>query len=298
MVIAGKGHEQTQDYGKFVNKFSDRLEILKNIKLKNKILSTNLKMNILKEISNSPQIDPKIKINNASINSKTTNKNDIFFAIKGNNKNGNLYINEAFQNGASLVIANNQIKSKKKIIVDDTLKLLTEASSQLRENLSSKIISITGSCGKTSLKELLGKTLSKITNVTYSPKSFNNKFGLPLSLFNLRENDEFGIFEIGMDRKGEIDYLSKIIKPDVGVITNISYAHIKNFKNIHQVALAKSEIINNIKKNGYLVLNRDDKFYNLHKKISKKKNINILTFSLKNKSAYIFLKKIVKEKSK
>ena len=298
LVIAGKGHEQTQDYGKFVNKFSDRLEILQNIKLKNKILSTNLKINILKEISNSPQINSNIKINNASINSKTINKNDIFFAIKGNNKDGNLYVNEAFQNGASLVIANNQKKSKKKIIVDNTLQLLTEASSKLRENLSSKIISITGSCGKTSLKELLGKTLSKISNVTYSPKSFNNKFGVPLSLFNLRENDEFGVFEIGMDRKGEIDYLSKIIKPDVGVITNISYAHIKNFKNIHQVALAKSEIINNIKTNGFLVLNQDDKFYNLHKKTAKKKKINILTFSLKNKSADIFLKKIVKEKSK
>ncbi|MDC1463783.1 bifunctional UDP-N-acetylmuramoyl-L-alanyl-D-glutamate--2,6-diaminopimelate ligase MurE/UDP-N-acetylmuramoyl-tripeptide--D-alanyl-D-alanine ligase MurF [Alphaproteobacteria bacterium] len=298
LVIAGKGHEQTQDYGKFVNKFSDRLKILKNIKLKNEILSTNLKINILKEISNSPQINPKIKINNASINSKTINKNDIFFAIKGNNKDGNLYVNEAFQNGASLVIANNQRKSKKKIVVDDTLQLLTEASSKLRENLSSKIISITGSCGKTSLKELLGKTLSKISNITYSPKSFNNKFGVPLSLFNLGENDKFGIFEIGMDRKGEIDYLSKIIKPDVGVITNISYAHIKNFKNIHQVALAKSEIINNIKKNGYLVLNQDDNFYNLHKKIAKKKNINILTFSLKNNSADIFLKKIIKEKSK
>ncbi|MDB9983858.1 UDP-N-acetylmuramoyl-L-alanyl-D-glutamate--2,6-diaminopimelate ligase, partial [Candidatus Pelagibacter sp.] len=230
LVIAGKGHEQTQDYGKFVNKFSDRLEILQNIKLKNKILSTNLKINILKEISNSPQINSNIKINNASINSKTINKNDIFFAIKGNNKDGNLYVNEAFQNGASLVIANNQKESKKKIIVDNTLQLLTEASSKLRENLSSKIISITGSCGKTSLKELLGKTLSKISNVTYSPKSFNNKFGVPLSLFNLRKNDEFGVFEIGMDRKGEIDYLSKIIKPDVGVITNISYAHIKNFK--------------------------------------------------------------------
>ncbi|MDC0330636.1 bifunctional UDP-N-acetylmuramoyl-L-alanyl-D-glutamate--2,6-diaminopimelate ligase MurE/UDP-N-acetylmuramoyl-tripeptide--D-alanyl-D-alanine ligase MurF [Candidatus Pelagibacter sp.] len=298
LVIAGKGHEQTQDYGKFVNKFSDRLEILQNIKLKNKILSTNLKINILKEISNSPQINSNIKINNASINSKTINKNDIFFAIKGNNKDGNLYVNEAFQNGASLVIANNQKKSKKKIIVDNTLQLLTEASSKLRENLPSKIISITGSCGKTSLKELLGKTLSKISNVTYSPKSFNNKFGVPLSLFNLREKDEFGVFEIGMDRKGEIDYLSKIIKPDVGVITNISYAHIKNFKNIHQVALAKSEIINNIKTNGFLVLNQDDKFYNLHKKTAKKKKINILTFGLKNKSADIFLKKIVKEKSK
>ncbi|WP_415294736.1 bifunctional UDP-N-acetylmuramoyl-L-alanyl-D-glutamate--2,6-diaminopimelate ligase MurE/UDP-N-acetylmuramoyl-tripeptide--D-alanyl-D-alanine ligase MurF [Candidatus Pelagibacter sp. Uisw_113] len=298
LVIAGKGHEQTQDYGNFVNKFSDRLEILKNIKLKNEILSTNLKINILKEISNSPQINPKIKTNNASINSKTINKNDIFFAIKGNNKDGNLYIKEAFQNGASLVIANNQKKSKKKIIIDDTLQLLTEASSKLRENLPSKIISITGSCGKTSLKELLGKTLSKINSVTYSPKSFNNKFGVPLSLFNLRKNNEFGIFEIGMDKKGEIDYLSKIIKPDVGVITNISYAHIKNFKNIHQVALAKSEIIDNIKTNGFLVLNQDDKFYNLHKKIAKKKNINILTFSLENKSADIFLKKIVREKSK
>ncbi|QIZ21372.1 bifunctional UDP-N-acetylmuramoyl-L-alanyl-D-glutamate--2,6-diaminopimelate ligase MurE/UDP-N-acetylmuramoyl-tripeptide--D-alanyl-D-alanine ligase MurF [Candidatus Pelagibacter giovannonii] len=298
LVIAGKGHEQMQDYGKFVNKFSDRLEILHNIKLKNKILSTNLKINILKEISNSPQINSNIKINNASINSKTINKNDIFFAIKGNNKDGNSYVNEAFQNGASLIIANNQKKSKKKIIVDNTLQLLTEASLKLRENLSSKIISITGSCGKTSLKELLGKTLSKISNVTYSPKSFNNKFGVPLSLFNLRENDEFGVFEIGMDKKGEIDYLSKIIKPDVGVITNISYAHIKNFKNIHQVALAKSEIINNIKINGFLVLNKDDKFYNLHKKIAKKKKINILSFGLKNKSADIFLKKIVKEKSK
>ena len=145
---------------------------------------------------------------------------------------------------------------------------------------------------------MLGKTLSKISNVTYSLKSFNNKFGVPLSLFNLKENDEFGIFEIGMDRKDEINYLSKIIKPDVGVITNISYAHIKNFKNIHQIALAKSEIINNIKTNGYLVLNQDEKFYNLHKKIAKKKNINILTFSLKNKSSNIFLKKIVKEKYK
>jgi MurE/MurF fusion protein len=92
--------------------------------------------------------------------------------------------------------------------------------------------------------------------------------------------------------------LSKIIKPDVGVITNISYAHIKNFKNIHQVALAKSEIINNVKKNGFLVLNKDDKFCNLHKKIAKKKNLNMLTFSLKNKLADIFLKKIIKKKSK
>ena len=209
-----------------------------------------------------------------------------------------MFVKEAFAKGASLAIVNKQKKSKKKIVVKNTLKFLTEASSILRENLSSKIISITGSCGKTSLKELMGRSLNKISETTYSPKSFNNKFGVPLSLFNLKKDDSFGIFEIGMDKKGEIDYLSKIIKPDVGVITNISYAHIKNFKNISEIALAKSEIIKNIKDTGYLILNKDDKFYNFHKKIGLKKNLKILSFSLKNKSATTSLDSIVKEKSK
>ena len=81
-----------------------------------------------------------------------------------------------------------------------------------------------------------------------------------------------------MDKKLEIDFLSKIIKPDVGVITNISYAHAKNFKNIDQIALAKSEIIKNIKDGGSLVLNADDQFYSLHKKLAKKRKLKILSF--------------------
>ena len=140
--------------------------------------------------------------------------------------------------------------------------------------------------------------MKKISQTTYSAKSFNNKYGVPLSLFNLKKNDEFGIFEIGMDKRGEIDYLSKIIKPDVGVITNISYAHIKNFTNINQIALTKSEIIKNIKEEGYLILNKDDKFYNFHKKIGIKRKLKILSFSLKNKTATTNLNSIIKEKSK
>ena len=298
LIVAGKGHEKIQEYKKIKKLFSDQEQILKNIKIKNKTLSDNLKINILKELSNSNNISSKLKINNASINSKEIKKNNVFFAIKGKNKDGNLFINEAFAKGASLAIVNNQKKSKKKIVVKNTLKFLTEASSILRENLSSKIISITGSCGKTSLKELTGRSFSKISQTTYSPKSFNNKFGVPLSLFNLKKNDAFGIFEIGMDKKGEIDYLSKIIKPDIGVITNISYAHIKNFKNINQIALAKSEIIKNIKKDGYLILNKDDKFFSFLKKIGLKRNLKILSFSLKNKSATTNLDSISKEKSK
>jgi murE/murF fusion protein len=298
LIVAGKGHEKVQEYKKIKKLFSDEREILKNITIKNKTLSDNLKLNILKELSNSNNISSKLEINNASINSKEIKKNNVFFALKGKNKNGNLFVKEALARGASLAIVNNQKKSKKKIVVKDTLKFLTEASSILRENLSTKIISITGSCGKTSLKELTGRSLNKISQATYSPKSFNNKFGVPLSIFNLKKNDDFGILEIGMDKKNEIDYLSKIIKPDVGVITNISYAHIKNFENINQIALAKSEIIKNIKDDGYLILNRDDVFYNFHKKIALKRNLKILSFSLKNKSATTNLDSISKEKSK
>ena len=298
LIVAGKGHEKTQEYKEIKKLFSDQQQILKNIKIKNNTLSNYFKINILKELSNSSNISLKLKIKNASINSKEIKTDGIFFAVKGKNKDGNLFVKEAFANGASLAIANNQKKSKKKIIVKDTLKFLTEASSILRENLSSKIISITGSCGKTSLKELTGRSLNKISQTTYSPKSFNNKFGVPLSLFNLKKDDDFGIFEIGMDKKGEIDFLSKIIKPDVGVITNVSYAHIKNFKNINQIALAKSEIIKNIKEKGYLVLNKDDKFYNFHKNLGLKRNLKILSFSLSNKSATVNLDSITKEKSK
>ena len=298
LVVAGKGHEELQDYGALKKKFSDRKEILNSIKLKNRTLSNNLKVNILNELSNSTYIHPQIIVKKASIDSKEVKKNDIFFAIKGKKNNGNLFVKEAFDKGACLAVANEGKKSKKKIIVKDTLNFLTKASSILRENFSGKIIAITGSCGKTSLKELTGRSLSKISQTTYSPKSFNNKFGVPLSLFNLKINDDFGIFEVGMDKKGEIGSLSKLIKPDVGVITNISYAHIKNFENINQIALAKSEIIQNIKRDGYLVLNKDDNFFNFHKKIGLKRNLKILSFSLKNKKASINLISINKIKSK
>ena len=107
---------------------------------------------------------------------------------------------------------------------------------------------------------------------------------MPLSLFNLNVNHDYGVFEAGMDKKGEIDRLTKIIKPDVGIITNISYAHAKNFKNINQIALAKAEIINNIKPGGLIILNADDSFFSLHKKIAFKKNLQVLTFGMYKKA--------------
>ena len=132
--------------------------------------------------------------------------------------------------------------------------------------------------------------ISKLFKTYYSKKSLNNKYGVPISLFNINENDKIGIFEVGMDKKGEIDSLSKKILPDVGVITNISYAHIKNFKNLKGIAEAKSEIINNITEGGKIILNADDQFFNYLKFKSKLKKLSIISFGVKNKSNISLIK--------
>ena len=292
LLVAGKGHENTQEIGKKKIKFSDRIEILKEINKKNKNLSDQLKINIIKELSNTQKLPKSISINNVSINSNEVRKNDVFFAIKGKVNDGNKFVSQSFKKKASLAIVNkiqNNIDIRRQIKVKNTLKFLTNVSKLYRKNISTKIIAITGSCGKTTLKELLGSVLRKLSNTSISSKSYNNKFGVPLSLLNIKENDQYGILEVGMDKKGEIDYLTKIIEPNVGVITNINYAHAKNFKNIKQIALAKSEIINNIKSNGFIILNADDKFFKLHKQISQKKNLKLISFGIKSNRADIKL---------
>jgi len=284
LVIAGKGHETYQEYKK-KKYFSDKDCILKSIKEKNRKLNKNWKTNIIEEKLEN-KLNDKIIINKACINSKEIKKNNIFFGIRGKKIDGNKFANEAIKKGASVSIIDKNYgpKIKNKIIVKSSLKFFTECATTIRASSDIIAIGITGSSGKTSLKELLGQSLSKIHKTTYSKKSFNNKYGVPISLFNINKKDKFGVFEIGMDKKGEIDRLSKIIKPNVGVITNISYAHSKNFKNLFGIAKAKSEIIDNIIENGSIILNADDKFYKFFKLKALNRNLKIISFSKKNKS--------------
>ena len=290
LLVAGKGHEKIQHVCNKKIYFSDKKIIFNAIKKKNLTLSNNIKINIINDLSGQQKMLSNVVINRARINSKEVKKNDIFFAIKGKKNDGNKFVGQSFKKKASLVIVNRIQKKfniKKQIKVQNTLKFLTNVSKIFRNNIETKVIAITGSCGKTTLKELLGSALSKITNVSISQKSFNNKYGVPLSLFNLNQNDNYGVLEVGMDKKGEIDYLSKIIQPDVSVITNINYAHAKNFKSIKDIALAKSEIINNTKPNGFVVLNSDDKFYKLHQKMASAKKLKVISFGIKNNKSDI-----------
>ncbi len=284
VIIAGKGHEVYQEYisRKF---FSDKKCIKKFIKIKNESLNRNWKSNIISEITKK-KIEKNVYINEASIDSRKTKKNNIFFGIKGKNFDGNKFVSQAFNNGASISINENKKKNKLKneIYVKNSLKTFSETAKLVRVSSDISTIAITGSSGKTSLKEMLGQMMNKICQTSYSKKSFNNKYGVPISLFNIKKNDIFGIFEVGMDKKGEIDFLTKKIMPNVGVITNISYAHIKNFKNLKGIASAKSEIINNIIKNGTIILNADDKFFKFFKHKSIKKKLNIISFGIQKKS--------------
>jgi murE/murF fusion protein len=301
LLVAGKGHETIQEIGKKKIFSSDKKIILNAIKKKNLTLSKNLKANIINELSGEKKISHKVFLKHGRINSQEINKRDIFFAIKGKKNDGNKFISEAFKKKASIAIVNTFNKNynkKNQVKVNDTLKFLTKSSKIYRQNINTKIIAITGSCGKTTLKELLGSSLGQISKTSISPKSYNNKYGVPLSLFNLKQKDDYGVLEVGMDKKGEINYLSNIVQPDVSVITNISYAHAKNFRNIKQIALAKSEMINNTKDNGFIVLNADDNFFSFHKKLAIKKNLNILSFGIKNKNSNIKLLDIKKEANK
>ena len=118
----------------------------------------------------------------------------------------------------------------------------------------------------------------------FSPRSFNNSYGVPLSLCNLEQEHEYGVFEIGMSKKGEIYTLSKLVKPNIAIITNIAEAHIENFKNLNHIAKAKGEIIDNISTSGYLIIDRDNKFFNYFKSKAEKRNIKVISIGYNKKS--------------
>ena len=299
ILVAGKGHEEKQIYKNKILNISDK-KIIKKINLKYKTTSKKnqnyLQNNlILKKIVNSSKF---YKFDGLSIDTRTIKKGNLFLAIKGNNNDGNKFINQAKKKGAGCLVSAYNIKKDKKVIkIKNTILFLNNFAKLKREYTSAKIIAITGSAGKTSLKNLIKDLLKHFGKTCSSPKSFNNHLGVPISLSNLSYKDKFGIFEVGMSRFGEIRKLTGLIKPQIGIITNIGEAHIENFKNIKGIAKAKSELIENIQIGGTVILNRDDKFFNYLRKKAKKYNLNISTFG-KHKDSDVRIEKIVNKENK
>ena len=299
ILIAGKGHEEKQIYKNKIIKISDK-KIVKNIKIKKKFLSNN-HLNVLQnKFLLNKTINKKLtfQFNGISIDSRLLKKDNLFLTIKGKKTDGKKFIKNAIKKGAKCIVTSSNIKVyKKKIIkVKNTIQFLKQFAYLKRKYTSAKIISVTGSAGKTSLKDLLKNILRNFGNTYASPKSYNNQLGVPISLANMGYNDKFGIFEVGMSKSGEIRKLSKLIKPQIGIITNIGEAHLENFNNISGIAKAKSEIFENIEAGGTIILNRDDKFFNFLSKKAKFYNLKVLTFG-KHKGSDVRLKKIKKNRN-
>lgn len=184
----------------------------------------------------------KLEIKNVVIDSRKIEKDSLFFAIN----NGNSYIEEALNKGASLIIGDNvpeNINDSRVIRVEDTIGTLQALANEYRKNLNLKIIGITGSNGKTTTKDLIHGVLSQKYRCQKTSGNYNNHIGVPYTILNFSENDEIGILEMGMSSFGEIDTLCKIAMPDYGVITNIGDSHLEFLKNRENVFKAKGEMI-------------------------------------------------------
>ncbi|MDK1375121.1 MULTISPECIES: UDP-N-acetylmuramoylalanyl-D-glutamyl-2,6-diaminopimelate--D-alanyl-D-alanine ligase [unclassified Sinorhizobium] len=204
-----------------------------------------------------------------SIDSRTINKGEAFFAIKGDRVDGHDYAGIALANGAALlVVSEGKIPALGRliapmIVVDDVLEALIRLGCAARDRSAAKVIAVTGSVGKTTTKEMLRHVLSPLGRVHASVASFNNHWGVPLTLARMPEATDFGIFEVGMNHPGEIRPLTKMVRPHVAVVTSIAPAHLGNFESLDEIAAAKAEIFEGVVKGGHAVLNIDSPQYTL-----------------------------------
>lgn len=207
------------------------------------------------------QGSPSLKIEGFTTDTRQAREGDLFFALTAE-RDGHDFIHHAVQKKTAGAVISREIELPSPefglIMVKDTLKALqTLAASVLREH-PVKVVGITGSCGKTSAKEYTASLLARKHMVLKSEKSFNNHIGLPLSLLKLNKFHEVAVLEMGMNHPGEIKDLTQIAPPDLAVITNIMPVHLQFFKNLREIARAKTEILRGAKKGAVAVLNGDD----------------------------------------
>ncbi|HXX09319.1 MAG TPA: UDP-N-acetylmuramoylalanyl-D-glutamyl-2,6-diaminopimelate--D-alanyl-D-alanine ligase [Pseudolabrys sp.] len=202
------------------------------------------------------------ELSGISIDSRTLTKGEAFFAIAGENRDGHDFVDNALKAGAGLaVIARNQRERFSKapvLIVADVLEALRELGRAARARSKAKVIAVTGSVGKTGTKEALRLALSADGETHASASSYNNHWGVPLSLARCPASAKYAVFEIGMNHAGEITPLTKLVRPHVAVVTGVEPVHLEYFGSLEKIADAKAEIFAGIEKGGTAVLNRDN----------------------------------------
>ncbi|MBI45355.1 MAG: hypothetical protein CMG66_04225 [Candidatus Marinimicrobia bacterium] len=201
------------------------------------------------------------KINGVSIDSRLIENNDIFIPFKGVLFDGNQFIDSVLEKKGTICLSENNrfINNNRVVSTSSNKQALSNLSQTWLQKMGSKIIAITGSNGKTTTKELLYHIIKDKYRCGKSKDNHNSTIGLPLSILNCKINDKYTVLELGANQPGEIKDLCEIVKPDLSLITNISNAHIENFKSLQDIAKTKSAIFSCLDKNGIAFVNLNDK---------------------------------------
>lgn len=203
-------------------------------------------------------------VSGVSIDTRALSSGDLYIAIVGEQFDGHDFIVQAEQSGAIALVVSKPVASNlPQIIVKDTRIALAELAGALRDRLSVKVCAITGSNGKTTVKEMLAAILGVKHQVLYTQGNLNNDIGVPLTLLRLNGQHKFAVIEMGANHQGEIAYTCRYTRPNVALINNVGPAHIEGFGSIEGVAMAKAEIIQSLTGDGVAVLNADDDFFTL-----------------------------------
>ncbi len=226
-----------------------------------------------------------LAIASVSIDTRTIKPGQLYIAIKGHNFDGNKFVDKAEDAGASAAIVHEGTKtSLSHIVVDDTRLALAKLAGAWRSSLAERgqgtlsVVGITGSNGKTTVKEMIAAILTTKAPVLFTQGNLNNDIGVPLTLLRLKDEHRYAVIEMGANHVHEIAYTSKYAQPDVAIITNAGAAHIEGFGSLDGVAKAKSEIIETLRNDGIAVINHDDAYFDYWKSVSG--NRRIMSFGL------------------
>jgi UDP-N-acetylmuramoyl-tripeptide--D-alanyl-D-alanine ligase len=225
-----------------------------------------------------------------SIDSRTIAPGEAYFAIKGDIHDGHDFVPAALKAGAALAVVETAQRDKfapdaPLLVVDDVLAGLVDLAHAARARLSAQVIAVTGSVGKTSTKEALRRVLGAQGETHASAASFNNHWGVPLSLARCPASVRFAIFEIGMNHSGEIEPLVRMVRPQVAVITTVEPVHLEFFAGIEAIADAKAEIFEGVEPGGAVVLNRDNSQFDRLQRRAKELGITrVVSFGADKKS--------------
>ena len=232
-------------------------------------------------------------VSGISIDSRSVTKGEAFFAIKGDRVDGHDFASLAAANGAALlVVSEARLPALGRltvpmIVVPDVLKALVDLGCAARDRSAARIIAVTGSVGKTTTKEMLRQALAPSGAVHASVASFNNHWGVPLTLARMPENTAYGVFEIGMNHPDEIRPLVQMVRPHVAIVTTVAAAHLGNFKNLAEIAAAKAEIFEGVVAGGHALINRDNDQFKLLEKAAQAAEVShVHSFGAHAKAEY------------